>query len=114
MNFRDKGERIAACYLQKLGYQILSHNFRGRDFEVDIIARKKDLVVFVEVKRRASFLFMDPIRTIDKKKRIGMIKGAKYYLLTNNLYNKVDVRFDVIVIKGKEQNLEHYEDAFRL
>lgn len=114
MNFRDKGEKIAAKYLQKLGYKILDHNFQGRDFEIDLIARKKDLIIFVEVKRRTSSFFMEPVESINKKKRSDMIKGAKYYLISNDLYDKVDVRFDVIVIRGKEGNLDHYEDAFRL
>lgn len=114
MNFRDKGEKIAAKYLQKLGYKILDHNFRGRDFEIDLIARKKDLVIFVEVKRRTSSFFMEPVESINKKKRRDMIKGAKYYLLSNDIYGKVDVRFDVITIKNDEKSVEHYEDAFRL
>ena len=114
MDYRDKGEKIAAEYLQGHGYQILTHNFRGRDFEIDLIVKKKNLIVFIEVKRRTSTNFVDPIEGVNSKKRISMIKGAKYYLLINDLYDEVDVRFDVITIKGKEESLEHYEDAFRL
>jgi len=114
MNFRDRGEKIAANHLQKSGYKILDHNFRGRDFEIDLIARKKDLVVFVEVKRRTSSIFMHPVESINLKKRRDIIKGAKYYLLSNDLYNKVDVRFDVITIRDENGDLEHYEDAFRI
>lgn len=114
MNFRDKGEKIAAKYLQKLGYQILAHNFHGRDFEIDLIVRKKKLIVFVEVKRKTSTDFIDPVRGITSKKQTRIIKGAKYYLLTNDLYDRVDVRFDVILVRGEEEDLEHIEDAFRV
>ncbi|MCK4526698.1 YraN family protein [candidate division WOR-3 bacterium] len=113
MHYRDKGERIALDYLKEKGYDILAHNFRGRDFEIDIIARKKDTVVFVEVKRRTSTDFANPIKGVDKKKKINIIKGARYFLLSKDLYNKVNVRFDVITVSGKEEKLEHYEDAFR-
>lgn len=114
MNFRDKGEKIAARHLQKSGYKILDHNFHGRDFEIDLIARKKNLLIFVEVKRRTSSIFMQPVESINLKKRRDIIRGAKYYLLSNDLYDKVDVRFDVITIKDDNGNLEHYEDAFRI
>ncbi|MEA1913595.1 MAG: YraN family protein [candidate division WOR-3 bacterium] len=114
MNFRDKGERIAAEFLKRKGYQILAHNFKKRDFEIDLIARKKNLIVFVEVKRRISSDFMDPIKGIDRKKRINIIKGAKYFLLLNDLYNKTDVRFDAITISGYDEKIHHYEDAFRV
>jgi len=43
-----------------------------------------------------------------------MIKGAKFFLQSNDLYGRCDVRFDVITIIGSEENIEHYEDAFRL
>lgn len=113
MNFKDRGERIAAKHLQGLGYKILAHNFIGRNFEIDLIVRKKDLVVFVEVKRRTATNFMYPVEGVDRKKRINIIKGAKYYLVKNDLYDKVDVRFDVVTVRGNEEQLEHYKDAFR-
>jgi putative endonuclease len=113
MSFKDKGEEIAATYLKKKGYKILASNFNGKGFEIDLIAERGNLVAFVEVKRRKSSDFMDPLLGIDRKRREHMIKGAKYFLLVNDLYDKCDVRFDVVTIIGSKKKIEHYEDAFR-
>ena len=51
---------------------------------------------------------------IEIKRKENMIKGAKSFLQTNDLYGRCDVRFDVITIIGGEGNIEHYEDAFRI
>jgi putative endonuclease len=114
MNFRDKGEKIAASYLRNKGYKILAGNYNGRGFEIDLIAMKGDLVAFVEVKRRESSEFMNPLDSINKKRKEHMIKGARFFLSTNDLYDRCDVRFDVITVIGAKENIEHYEDAFRV
>ena len=113
MNFKDKGEEIAAAYLKKKGYKILASNFNGKGFEIDLIVRKRELIAFIEVKRRKSSNFMDPLVSIGKRRKEHMIKGARSFLLTNDLYDKYDVRFDVVTIIGSKKNIEHYEDAFR-
>ena len=114
MSFKDKGESIAVDYLKKKGYKILASNFNGRGFEIDIIAGKGNIISFVEVKRRKNSRFMSPLKSIDKKRKKHMVKGAKFFLQQNNLFDKCDVRFDVITIIGKDQRIEHYEDAFRI
>ncbi|MBN1694087.1 YraN family protein [candidate division WOR-3 bacterium] len=114
MSFRDKGEEIAAAYLRGKGYKILAGNYNGKGFEIDLIARKERLIAFVEVKRRKSSDFMDPLLSIGKKRKEHMIKGAKVFLLENDLYDKYDVRFDIVTIIGNKENIEHYEDAFRI
>ena len=114
MRFRDRGEKIAADYLAGKGYRILASNFNGKGFEIDLVTQRGELITFVEVKRRKSSKFMDPLSSIDRKRKEHMIKGANYFLLVNNLYGRCDVRFDVLTIIGKENNIEHYEDAFRI
>ena len=114
MSFRDKGEKIAAVYLKKKGYKILASNFKGKGFEIDLITRKGEVIAFVEVKRRKSSSFMNPLNSIDRKRKKHMIKGAKCFLLENDLYDKFDVRFDILTIIGNKKNIEHYEDAFRI
>lgn len=113
MGFRDKGEEIAAIFLKKKGYKIIASNFNGKGFEIDLVARKGDMIAFVEVKRRKSSDFMNPLSSIGKKRRKHIIKGAKFFLQSNDYCGRYDVRFDVITIIGKEENIEHYEDAFR-
>lgn len=114
MSFRDKGEKLAAAYFKKKGYKILASNFNGKGFEIDLVTSKDGVIAFVEVKRRKSANFMDPLNSIDRKRREHMIKGAKYFLLENDLYDKCDVRFDILTIIGSEKSIEHYEDAFRI
>jgi putative endonuclease len=113
MSFRDKGEKIAATYLRDKGYKILQSNYNGRGFEIDLIASKGNLITFVEVKRRKSSGFMNPLDSINKKRKEHMIKGAKFFLSANDLYDRCDVRFDVVTVTGDNENIEHYEDAFR-
>ena len=113
MSFKDKGEEIAASYLRGKGYKILASNYNGKGFEIDLITRKGKLVTFVEVKRRKSSNFMDPLLSIDRNRKEHMIKGAKVFLLKNDLYERYDVRFDILTIIGSKENIEHYEDAFR-
>jgi putative endonuclease len=114
MSFRDKGEKIAATYLKNKGYKILESNYNGRGFEIDIVAGKEKLIAFVEVKRRKSSDFMDPLDSINKKRKEHMIKGARFFLSVNDLFGKCDVRFDVITVICDKENIEHYEDAFRV
>jgi len=114
MGFKDKGESIAVDYLRGKGYKILASNFNGKGFEIDVIAVKGKMISFVEVKRRKNSDFMNPLKSIDKTRKEHMIKGAKFFLQSNDLYDRCDVRFDVITIIGKEEHIEHYEDAFRI
>jgi putative endonuclease len=114
MNYKDRGEETAAVFLKKKGYKIIASNFNGKGFEIDLVARKGDIITFVEVKRRKSSDFMNPLDSIGKKRQEHIIKGAKFFLQSNDCCNRYDVRFDVITIIGKEENIEHYEDAFRV
>jgi len=74
--FGTAGEDMAARYLEERGFAILERNFRlGRQGEIDIIARKKNLVIFVEVKRRRTGIYGGPLYSISasKKKKLRLI-----------------------------------------
>ena len=109
-----RGEDLAHRYLQSHGYIVVARNFRTRtgSAEVDIVARKGDAVVFVEVKSRQSEEFGPPDRGVDEEKQLRIMRAASEYL------RRVDVpderaRFDIInVILGGAHRLEHIEDAF--
>lgn len=107
-----EGEEAAAHYLEKKGYKILERNYRWRRGEIDIICKKKSLIIFVEVKTRRSLLFGDPLEAVDRRKQRQILKVAEKYLVTKKLYGKLDCRFDVITFKNNE--IEHIEDAFRV
>jgi len=106
------GENIVAQKLKKDGFAILNQNYRRRFGEIDIIATKDDLLIFVEVKMRKNPLF-DLAYLIGPSKQKKIISVAKEYLARYDHYGKV-CRFDVALIEGTPDNynLRYYENAF--
>lgn len=74
------GEEIACKYLQKLGYRILERNYRIRGGEIDIVAKDKDTLVFVEVKTRWSHEFGLPVESMTPWKIKALLKPAGFYV----------------------------------
>ncbi len=105
------GEDRAVCYLQKKGYRILSRNYRFHRYEIDIIARHGDTVVFIEVKARRSEDFGVPELAVDFRKQKHIILVARKFLSANNLFEACYVRFDVIAIDSHD-HLRHIVSAF--
>jgi putative endonuclease len=80
----ENGEQFVADYLTKIGYQIMSRNWRVREGELDIVARDQNgLIIFVEVKTRTSIAFGDPLESIDRKKLFRIQELALAWLATN-------------------------------
>lgn len=107
------GEKLAAVYLLKNGYEILVQNYYFDKAEIDIIAKKsEDILVVVEVKTRNSDFFGDPQEFVTPSKIKLLVKAANEYIISNNL--DMEVRFDIIaVIKNKTiEKMEHFENAF--
>ncbi len=70
-NLGQEGEKIAIKYLQRLGYTIIEQNFRCKSGEIDIIAKEKEQIIFIEVKTRPSNRYgeqIQPVNSIKKKK----------------------------------------------
>jgi putative endonuclease len=107
-----EGEKIAVEYLQKKGYAILEKNYRYLKAEVDIIAKKEDLLIGIEVKTRTSDYFGNPQDFINKKKIELLTSAINYYVIKNAL--DVEVQFDIVaIIKNNNTiQIEHLEDAF--
>ena len=104
-----KGEIKAVLFLKKHGYKILETNFKNKIGEIDIIAEKDGVIVFIEVKNRSTYRFGRPIEAVDFRKQNKIKKVAEIYLMIKNKsYN--DVRFDVVEVSN--DNLEHIENAF--
>lgn len=78
------GEELACQYLKKLGYKILERNFRIRGGEIDIVAKDKDYLVFVEVKTRYSHEYGLPVESITPWKIKSLLKTAQFYLFRKN------------------------------
>jgi len=106
------GEDEAVAFLIKKGYQILERNFRYQKAEVDILARKDDMLAVVEVKTRSSTDFGNPQDFVKPKQIQRLVTAVDYYVNANAL--DVEVRFDIIAIVNKKTGLEleHLENAF--
>ncbi len=119
LSIGQKGELAVADWLTKNKYTVVAKNFRMRTGEIDIIAidTEDDCLAFIEVKTLPNTQFEDLDLIINKKKQIRIAKTAKYFLETNRKYNKMCMRFDVIVLKSNpflSQPLDiiHLKDAF--
>ena len=100
------GESVAASYLEKQGYQVIERNFRCRLGEVDIICKKNNQIVFVEVKTRTSDQYGAPSEAVTKDKVGKIRKVAALYMMSEKITN-YQVKFDVMEIL-----LNHIENAF--
>jgi len=106
-----EGEQIAANYLQKKGWGILEMNYRYSRSEIDLIASKSDMIIFVEVKTRTNTNFGLPEHFVDEKKAKNIMMGAEHYIHEINWNG--NIRFDIIsIIKKDSIEIKHFEDAF--
>lgn len=92
-----EGEKIAAEYLKKNGYRIVENNYRCPIGEIDIIARDKNELVFVEVKARKSSALGFPEQAVGIQKQRKMSQLALWYLQEKRLHD-TNARFDVVAI----------------
>lgn len=109
----DKGEDIAVDLLVSKGYDIVERNFRNNRGEIDIVARDRDYLVFVEVKTRQNYNFGEPELAITKNKVKQLRKMAEAYLY-ENMIRDVDCRFDIIaivLIQGEKPRINHIINA---
>ncbi|MGM9550844.1 MAG: YraN family protein [Clostridia bacterium] len=109
------GEDLAVKFLKKKKYKIIERNFNAHNLgEIDIIARDKEYLCFVEVRLRKSEDHGSGKETVDIFKQRKIIKAAQVYLKMHNLYD-CPCRFDVVSITGdggKDSSIELIRDAF--
>lgn len=107
-----KGEMLAARYLLDKGYAILEYNWRCGRKEIDLIAQERDVLVFVEVKSRATEAFGDAVDAVTPAKISRLISAAEVYVQRHDV--DLRFRFDIITVVGNGENhiIEHIEDAF--
>ena len=111
-----EGEEIAKVFLKRAGWKILEHRFRLGRLEVDLVARKDNLVAFVEVKTRFSTQFGIPAQAVTwhKQREIARVAQAWIARFGRAAYT---YRFDVIGVlrpRTLQQQVEHIPDAFRV
>lgn len=106
------GEELAVDFLQKNGYEILETNWIFQKAEIDIIAKKQNILAIVEVKTRSSIDFGLPQDFVKPAKIQHLVRAVNEYVISNDL--DLEIRFDIIAISKEQKNfkIEHLEDAF--
>jgi len=110
----NKGEQLAAAYLQDKGYQVLERNYRFGTGEIDIICKFENDIVVVEVKSVRVKGFGAGEERITAKKQKKLIETTYAFLDKHQQYEGYGVRFDVMVVNFIKYPAEilHYEGAF--
>ena len=113
--FGKQSERLAAEFLKRTGYRILETNYRSKLGEIDIIAREKGTIVFVEVKARNTSRFGSPKFAVTpaKQRKISMV-ALQYLKSTRQMDNRA--RFDVVAVISNrdEPQIAIVKNAFEL
>ena len=106
------GEAQAVAFLKEQGYAILCRNYRYQRAEIDILAKRGDLLVVVEVKTRTDRFYEALSDTVSKTKIARLVRTADHFVREQGL--EVEVRFDIIQLTGTpgRYTLVHWEDAF--
>ena len=108
------GERLAKDFLKKRGYRILETNYRCPEGEIDIVAKHKDYLVFIEVRTKKSLEFGSPEESITPSKMERLRAIAAHYQQTHNNLPPL-WRIDVVAVeldqKGKLSRIELIENA---
>ena len=109
-----EGEDRAAAHLEQRGYRILERNVRAGGVEIDLVAARGRLVVFVEVKARRARGFGGPLDAVDQRKRRRLVEGARAWLRERrHAFHRA--RFDVVACQVDDTGawrIHHVEGAF--
>jgi putative endonuclease len=103
-------EELAAVFLEGQGLRIVERNYRCRFGEIDLVARSGAVLVFVEVRARQSEAFGGAAGSITAAKRRRLVAAARHYLAKHRVSRAC--RFDVVLLRGREQEIEWLADAF--
>jgi putative endonuclease len=110
----DLGEQLAKDHLKKKGYKVIETNFRCHSGEIDIVARQKDCLVFVEVRTKSTLEYGMPEESLSPTKQKHMIKCAYYYLQHHKKLPE-NWRIDLVAVEldpsNKLKRIEILENA---
>jgi putative endonuclease len=107
------GEDQAAIYLQDRGYEIIDRNWRSPVGEIDLVAKDKDRLVFIEVKTRNGSGFGHPFEAITANKVARMRRMVAEWCLAKQV-SGVKVRLDAVAVlmTGGRVHIEHLKEVF--
>lgn len=112
--FGQASEQLAERFLRAKGYRILERNLRTSLGELDLVADDDGVLVFVEVKARATAAFGGAVLAVDRRKRAKLVRLASQYLARRHWTEKL-CRFDVVLVQGPstdKDRIEHLQNAF--
>ena len=92
-----RGETLSIEWLKENGYKFIQRNYRCKAGEIDIIARDKDELCFIEVKTRSNLSFGMPQEAVNSRKLKKMMKTAQFYMKCKNM-KEAKFRFDVVAV----------------
>ena len=108
------GEALACAYLRRLGYNILSRNYKTKIGEIDIVAKEKNELVFVEVKSRSTRTFGWPEEGVTRQKRRRMKLSAGLFRSSHTEYQQCAYRFDIMALEldegAQKARVVHYKN----
>lgn len=107
----DKAERRAEQYLQRHGLSICARNYTIKGGEIDLIARDKDAVVFVEVRYRRSDAFGSASESVTAAKQKKLRRTALHYLQKYRLHEQYPCRFDIVALSA-DNRIDWIKNAF--
>ena len=107
----SSAEDRAAAFLTTRGYEIEERNFSCKLGEVDIVARKGDTLVFVEVRSRTNSGRVHPAATVTRRKQQQIVKTAMVYCQDHRITD-IMIRFDVVAVMEGGKKIELIENAF--
>lgn len=107
-----EGEEIAKRYLENHGYGIIDRNYRTRYSEIDFIAQKGSMIVFIEVRTRTGEQFGSPEETLRFKKKRKLFFNARSYMAFKKIRKPFRIDAVCIVFNPNQtlQRISHYEN----
>jgi putative endonuclease len=99
-------------YLQRQGLTWVASNYRCKMGEIDLIMRDKTHLIFVEVRARSSAAFGGAIASITPMKCKKICQTALHYLMVHRLFEQQPIRFDVVALEGRQQQITWIQNAF--
>ena len=107
-----EGEKLAEGFLVDKGFSVLKRNYRYRRSEIDLIVRRDNWLIFVEVKTRTSNAFGYPEEFVEPSQEKKIFEGALNFMIETNWLG--NVRYDIVAVdlSGIEPDIRHFEDAF--
>jgi putative endonuclease len=111
-NYQSGVDAEGACgkYLTHQGYEIIAARYKTKFGEIDLIARNKKELLFIEVKRRKGEIIDDPVSAAQKKR---IINAALQYIAENENISTLNMRFDCILVDN-ELGINHIKDSWRI